>query len=234
MRMMTEGCVARDAGLSRSIVVAALMVSALVSFSGCAAPCPIGQERCDGSCIDITNDKNNCGTCSNVCPGAVNGSAVCKPAGEGGECSIACNLGFVAEGSMCVELPCATGECRINGVCTAPADPAAARSCVFRSGENSGQCGDCTLNVPAGATPVCGPASCDFACGAGLSKCGSKCVDLNSDSKNCGACDRAVAAGNCQPGETSVCRNGMDFCDSRPICRWDDPGSLWDACLLAE
>jgi len=33
----------------------------------CDPLCPPGQRFCSGACIDIVNDRNNCGSCGNVC-----------------------------------------------------------------------------------------------------------------------------------------------------------------------
>jgi hypothetical protein len=34
----------------------------------CVDLCPSGQKFCNGVCKDVVNDKNNCGSCGNVCP----------------------------------------------------------------------------------------------------------------------------------------------------------------------
>jgi hypothetical protein len=30
--------------------------------------CPAGETDCSGTCVDLTGDNNNCGSCGNVCP----------------------------------------------------------------------------------------------------------------------------------------------------------------------
>ncbi|MFO0645471.1 MAG: hypothetical protein U0326_04480 [Polyangiales bacterium] len=30
-------------------------------------PCPTGQLRCDGRCVDVTADRANCGACGTAC-----------------------------------------------------------------------------------------------------------------------------------------------------------------------
>jgi hypothetical protein len=30
--------------------------------------CPRGEVNCNGKCITVSNDANNCGTCGTVCP----------------------------------------------------------------------------------------------------------------------------------------------------------------------
>ncbi len=50
--------------------LALLLPTALV-VGGCpgggSSGCPIGQSKCDGTCIDTTSDRSNCGTCGNSC-----------------------------------------------------------------------------------------------------------------------------------------------------------------------
>jgi poly(3-hydroxybutyrate) depolymerase len=53
--------------------------------------CPGGQTACNGSCIEVKNDPNNCGSCDTQCPSGscVSGICVPCPAGEMG-CFGAC------------------------------------------------------------------------------------------------------------------------------------------------
>lgn len=50
----------------------------------CVDRCSPGQGYCGGNCIDIVNDRNNCGSCGNVCPPnmpCIAGTCEC-PAGQ--------------------------------------------------------------------------------------------------------------------------------------------------------
>jgi len=54
--------------------------------------CPTGQAYCNGACIPIYSDTNNCGSCGNTCPSGipcVGGSCTCPPALAvcGGKCT---------------------------------------------------------------------------------------------------------------------------------------------------
>ncbi|PSM30957.1 Stigma-specific protein, Stig1, partial [Haliangium sp. UPWRP_2] len=41
--------------------------------------CPTGQTNCSGTCVNLQDDKNNCGGCGMVCNGTKNCSGgVCK------------------------------------------------------------------------------------------------------------------------------------------------------------
>jgi len=44
--------------------------------------CSVGEMCCNGQCININNNNNNCGTCDNVCPEynyCINGVCICCP-----------------------------------------------------------------------------------------------------------------------------------------------------------
>jgi hypothetical protein len=44
--------------------------------------CPTGQTNCSGTCIDLSSDNHNCGSCGNVCPAGQmcsSGQCVCPP-----------------------------------------------------------------------------------------------------------------------------------------------------------
>lgn len=57
-----------------------------------------GSIFCDGAFTSGDNDPSNCGACGRVCPGAVNGRAVCNA----GACTIACSSGhLLADNGVC-------------------------------------------------------------------------------------------------------------------------------------
>jgi hypothetical protein len=61
--------------------------------------CPGGTANCNGTCVDLTTDKNNCGVCNNYC------STTCS----GGECLV----------SLASNTPCGSsgsGAIAINGI----------------------------------------------------------------------------------------------------------------------
>ncbi|MGH2551235.1 MAG: hypothetical protein ACRDHN_17755, partial [Thermomicrobiales bacterium] len=57
----------------------------IVDMGSCACvdnPCPGGGELCGTTCIDTVNDRNNCGSCGNVCANGVPciaGNCICPP-----------------------------------------------------------------------------------------------------------------------------------------------------------
>jgi hypothetical protein len=54
---------------------------------------------------------------------------------------------------------------------------------------------------------VCSSGNCSANCGAGLAKCGTSCVDLNTDKNNCGFCAQ-ICGGNL------ICNNANCACPS--------------------
>jgi hypothetical protein len=100
---------------------------------GNANPCPLpNQLLCNGNCIDVMDDDNNCGACGKVCPknsqdgGCSEGAclpfwgACFQPVVDYNNCNEAC----AAEGRMCVYGGCNSStyktydnsaECALNG-----------------------------------------------------------------------------------------------------------------------
>ena len=78
-------------------------------------------------------------------------------------------------------------------------------------------------------------------CLAGLTRCGSVCVDLSSDLDNCGACGEICESGlvpvECRSGvcERASCPVGIEYCGAADLCRdlSSDPehcGACGNAC----
>ena len=56
--------------------------------------CPSGMRSCGNSCVDVSRDRLNCGTCGRVCAGG----QVCS----GGQCLTSCQTGLTNCGGKCV------------------------------------------------------------------------------------------------------------------------------------
>jgi hypothetical protein len=90
-----------------------------------ACVCPAYQAFCNGSCIPVSADPNNCGACGTTCTGALACSA--------GLCSSSCLPGLDICNHSCVDLksnnancgtcgnPCSTGQGCVDGQCKAAA-----------------------------------------------------------------------------------------------------------------
>ena len=87
-------------------------------------------------------------------------------------------------------------------------------------------CGPGTVECPVSGqcVPECGtfevlnPTTCVCECAPGLTRCGSSCVNLSTDSGNCGSCGH-----NCNPfdftgGSGQVCVNGTCACAAGQVC----------------
>jgi hypothetical protein len=184
--------------------------------------CPAGFLRCNGNCVDITTDPQNCGGCGTICnrtkgeacqpPGTPGGSAECRAFCFSGQsnCSGTCrdtttdtyNCGACGvpcpPGSACTPAgPNGTGQCGLvcqNGLfsCGSPG------TCVDRQRDNR-NCGDCGTICPTGQ--VCAGGLCGVSCPTPETKCGtpSQCVNTATDRNNCGTCGTVCPAGHvCQ------------------------------------
>jgi hypothetical protein len=156
-----------------------------------------GGVLCGTSCIDLSGDIANCGSCGNACAS----SQFCAA----GTC-VTC--GSVCAGA-CVDLAtddanCGTcgNACPASQACTggscAPCASLCAGACVDLSSDpfNCGSCGNACL-----ASAVCTSGAC-VTC---PSLCGGTCADLDDDPLNCGACGQS-----CPPGES--CKSGSCVC----------------------
>lgn len=125
-----------------------------------------GSIFCDGAFISGDNDPNNCGACGRVCPGAVNGRAVCSA----GTCTIACDPGhLLAANGVCGSASSAGVIVRRVPFDLFPIPVRAAPAGSFYCGgkfvlpgsdpDNCGQCGN-VCPAGAGGTRVCNAGTC--------------------------------------------------------------------------
>ena len=218
--------------------------------------CVCSDTLCDGACVDTNTDESNCGSCGHGCAPSefcAGGVCQCLPDCTGRECgdngcgglcgscpaertcdvsgTCVCTTGTECSGA-CVNTDADRrncGDCGVrcrgnqycdDGVCTRTCRPdCAGREC----GDDGcgGSCGTC------GATYIC-DASGSCICSAGLTECGSSCVDTSSDPSNCGRCgticglDETCVDGSC----TSTC---TPSCAGR-VCGDDGCGGICGTC----
>lgn len=162
--------------------------------------CPTATVACNGGCVDISSDINNCGTCGTACFGnssCVNGGCRC-PSGEefdaNGQCVCQAGLHRCNGVGACVEC-CADSECPTDdyqccgGTCRD----------IFGDINNCGGCGN-----TCDAGYICWEYGC---CGA----LGTGCCDntICSDGLFCIANGTCAA---CIPTEELGCKSAADCC----------------------
>ena len=180
------------------------LMCSLVGTIRCGQPgqpgytcCPVGQSCCNGSCVDLQSNPQNCGACDQAC-GATqtceNGKCICIAGGEacGNGC---CGVGEACCNGACVDLRTDSQDC---GACGHACNPA--QTC------QAGQC------VCPGGGEACGSGCC----AAGQTCCGGHCVNTASDPQNCGSCGRACQYGGAFLGGCAnsrcICPNGSQYC----------------------
>jgi hypothetical protein len=179
----------------------------------------------DGACGSPT-DPRNCGACGHDCT-ALSLVRADKIECRGGACFIPTDGCLPGYGycSGAVESGCQSDITQ-----------------AYRCG-----CGvTCPAAKPSCATPAAGPPMCVASCdGTGLTACGrQQCVDLQTNSSHCGACDARcdAFAGDaiCIAGKCAVarCERGFAACDPAvPMCQtilgtFYDCGSCRDSCAV--
>lgn len=178
--------------------------------------CQPGLTSCNGACVDLQSESNNCGSCGNACASG----ALCA----NGACSTSCAASFDKCGDSCVNLStdaahcgscekaCDAGVPCYGGVCGCPEGVLFCQGQCFDPVSDAAHCGDC--NVACKVGEACVEGKC--ACGAGEQLCGDSCSNLNSP-QHCGSCDEACAPGEicavttCIPS-TSPCPTGLTRC----------------------
>ena len=178
--------------------------------------CQPGLVACNGVCVNLQSESNNCGSCGTTCTAP----AVCAS----GSCNTTCAQGYQKCTDSCVNLATDSGHCGscdkvcdagvpcYGGVCGCPEGVLFCQGQCYDPMSDSAHCGTCDTACSGGAACVDGKC----ACGVGEQLCGTDCSNLNS-AQHCGSCDKACNAGEicalnaCIPG-TQACPNGLMRC----------------------
>ena len=171
----------------------------------CQSACPPGYTLCNGTCVNFQTDAGACGACGNVCSGA---NSICF----NGWCVPPCPPGMTRCASVpgpgtCVNVQTSATSCGACGIVCA-----SGQTCVNGVCQGSGTCTS-SANCPAGQ--VCVAGVCQPACPPGFTKCNGACVNLQTDSANCGACSNVCSGDSgCTNGAcvSVVCPPGLTKC----------------------
>ncbi|MBL8685465.1 MAG: hypothetical protein JNK05_40190 [Myxococcales bacterium] len=145
-------------------------------------------DGCSPMCTGRVCGDDQCGGSCGSCAPRPNMVPSCSAAGQ---CQYTCQMGF--------------GDC--------DADQSNGCETTLNTDANCGMCG----RRCEGATPVCGGAACGTGCPPGRTRCGTACVDTQTDVANCGACGTSCAVANgtpaCVAGACRVATCNADFAD---------------------
>lgn len=201
---------------------------------GADVSCEVNQVACDGRCVYLAFDRDNCGACGNRCGEGnrcTQGRCACPPGGVSCCTSQVCRCSpedrFCTETWVCFDgqtdpahcggcgVRClGTGNACVAGRCDCPPPRSLCQgSCV--SLDTNANCGACGRTCPAGTT--CAGGICfrsDSPCDAPLVRCAGVCANTQSDPDHCGACGRTCPRGApCVNGLcTQGCPTGTTLC----------------------
>lgn len=191
--------------------------------------CPAGTASCDGQATNgceanLTTDEANCGACGAACganQACAAGKCECKPgfADCNGSKNDGCEVTLATDEKNCGA--CGT-SCGTNGSCSQSKCGCLAgfQNCDATPGcevalTDPQHCGSCTTVCPVTA-PICDGTSCVLTCSGSETKCGSSCVDTNSNPLNCGGCSKPVGPNQQCVGGVAVCLSGFGDCNGTP------------------
>jgi hypothetical protein len=95
-------------------------------------------------------------------------------------------------------------------------DTPAANQCISQAAHHQGLCYTCGPAAPAGHPSLCG----QVCCSSGQGCCSGTCIDIQTDTNNCGACNNScngTTPGQCQNG-SCVCFGLQHTCTSASQC----------------
>ena len=182
--------------------------------------CTNGLTNCNGVCVNLKTDPQNCGGCGSACAlPAGGGQAACVAF----QCTAKCDTGEHACNGTCTSnksvatcgtscLPCPSptnGSATCDGTeCGAMCDSgyhACGGACASNTSVTSCGASCAACPAPTNGYATCDGTTCDFACSTGAHRCGSTCADDTSVTA-CGP--SCVACPAPPPGAVAACRSG--------------------------
>lgn len=194
----------------------------------CQPPC-MGGSCCSGTCITLSKDAANCGTCGNACPAGESCVAgVCRSC-SGLQCSgKACgddgcgnSCGSCSSGAVCQEGKCVACSPKCNGSrCGSDGCGNTCGKCSTNEACVTGQCVAASQCSPKCAGALCGGddgcgGKCQGACPGGGTCTNGTCAGICTPDCTRKACGNDGCAGDCGacPWPES-CENGVCVCKS--------------------
>ena len=190
--------------------------------------CPAGQDTCNGVCVAMANDTENCGKCGVTCgPTQACVAGVCSLTCPGG--NLKCDKGD-GGAALCVNAKtdnlncgtcgkvCASGQVCFGGTCSGTCGDAKSGQTVCGGDggppycanlqvdrQNCGKCG-----TTCSSDKLCVNGVCQGTCAPDQSVCGADggapfCASLMSDNANCGVC--GVTCGTLQSCIGGACQS---------------------------
>ncbi len=200
---------------------------------GSAPACVDPGTLCGEACIDLKNNRLNCGKCGKACPTG----QMCVA----GACALGCAGTTKVCGDKCVDFkvdPANCGDCGkacpmamgAAPICVASACDISCKppmrdcnkdkkdGCEIDTSMSDAHCGACGNVCPAtaaNALPKCLMGTCQKNCAMGFDDCDSDIsngceAELAKDAKNCGKCGNV-----CNKANNEVCSKGM--CVAQPF-----------------
>ena len=219
----------------------------VIRFTEACDYCADDESCCNDVCVKFDSHKSHCGKCDNACglsESCVQGKCslaedACGGCADGLECcGVSCtdlnqndqNCGLC--GNDCpTGMTCRDGRCADPDVSKCDEDCVSPRTCcddacvnTDADADNCGSCGKKCLQNELCVKGKCidpdNPGSCEDGCVNG-SCCEDKCVDLNSDNQNCGACgivcDNGLFCSNAHCQAACLCDEGL-ICNAQGKC----------------
>ncbi|AKV02692.1 hypothetical protein AKJ09_09355 [Labilithrix luteola] len=162
--------------------------------------CPTGLVDCNGTCVDLQTNDDNCGACDFNCDD--------HPPEDAGAPPDHMRFGCIA--GECKTLHCDRRAQVLWENCNGLLDD----GCEIDLGTDDRNCGKCGTECPVGKHCFDDYANPGVACQCPASRtiCGSTCVDLETDPGNCGSCNffcpDPVAIGPNQYNGRTSCDHG--------------------------
>lgn len=186
--------------------------------------CKAGFVNCNGQCVNLQTDFNNCGQCANACPEDEGcGAGECDPdVPRGGSSSTggSTGTGGNGEGATGNEPQGGSGELPDGGFFDSPVDGESDADTPVEClppFDSPAHCGDCETRCVE-PNPLCAPTEdgtsfeCVPVCDPPLVECNGQCVlapdAYQSDPENCGKCGNQCPSDICQNGKCVGARYG--------------------------